>query len=84
MSSRNYRHLTRTWVLKENVDLWVVPVAYILNSSFLESLLPTSWKKAGITPLSKTSPVSDANKLLWPISLTSILSKVGEEFFVDG
>ena len=31
----------------------------------------------------ETSPVSDANKHLRPISLTSILSKVGEEFVVD-
>ena len=64
-----------SWVLKENLDSF--------NSSFLEHRLPTWWKKADITPLPKTSPVSDANKHLRPISLTSILSKVGEEFVVD-
>ena len=36
---------------KENADLLAVPVADILNSSFLERRLPTSWKKADITPL---------------------------------
>ena len=72
-----------SWVLKENLDLLAAPVADILNSSFLEHRLPTWWKKADITPLPKTSPVSDANKHLRPISLTSILSKVGEEFVVD-
>ena len=72
-----------SWVLKENLDLLAAPVADILNSSFLEHCHPTWWKKADITPLLKTSPVSDANKHLRPISLTSILSKVGEEFVVD-
>ena len=73
-----------SWVLKENADLLAVPVADILNSSCLERRLPTSWKKADITPLPKTSPVSDVNKHLRPFSLTPILSKVGEEFVVDG
>ena len=73
-----------SWVLKENADLLAAPVADILNSSFLERRLPTSWKKADITPLPKTSLVSDVNKHLTPISLTPILSKVGEEFVVDG
>ena len=73
-----------SWVLKENADLLAAPVADILNSSFLECRLPTLWKKADITPLLKTSPVSDVNKHLRPISLTPILSKVGEEFVVDG
>ena len=58
-------------------------MADILNSSFLERRLPTSWKKADITPLPKTSLVSDAKKHLRPISLTPILSNVGEEFVVD-
>ena len=73
-----------TGVLKENADLLAAPVADILNSSFLERRLPTSWKKADITPLPKTSLVSDVNKHLRPISLTPILSKEGEEFVVDG
>ena len=62
-----------SWVLKENADLLATPVADILNSSFLERRLPTLWKKADITPLPKTSPVSDVNKHLRPISLTPIL-----------
>ena len=56
----------------------------LLLSSFLERRLPTSWKKADITPLPNTSPVSDADKHLRPISLTPILSRVEEEFVVDG
>ena len=73
-----------SWALKENADLLAAPEADILNSSFLERHLPTSWKKADITPLPKTSPVSDADKHLRPISLTPILSRVGAEFVVDG
>ena len=73
-----------SWVLKENADLLAAPVTGILNSSFLERRLPSSSKNADFTPLPKTSPVNDVNKHLRPISLTPILSKVGEEFVVDG
>ena len=73
-----------SWLLKENADLLAAPVADVLLSSFLERRLPTSWKKADITPLPKTSPVRDADKHLRPISLTPILSRVDEEFVVDG
>ena len=73
-----------SWLLKENADLLAAPVVDVLLSSFLERRLPTSWKKADITPLPKTSPVSDADKHLRPISLTPILSRVEEEFVVDG
>ena len=34
------------WLLKENADLLAGPVSEILNSSFLKSRLPTSWKEA--------------------------------------
>ena len=72
-----------SWLLKDNADILAAPVADILNSSFQESRLPKSWKRADITPLSKQSLVLDVNKHLRPISLTPILSKVAEDYVVE-
>lgn len=73
-----------SWVLKENADLLAAPVVDILNSSFWSVTFQLRGRKRTLHPLPKTSPVSDANKHLGPISLTPILSEVGEEFVVDG
>ena len=50
--------------------------------SYSTGRLPKSWKKADIVPIPKKKPISDVNKHLRPISLTSILSKIGEGFVV--
>lgn len=72
------------WLLKENADILTPVVTDILNSSYSEARLPSSWKLADITPIPKQTPVLNINKHLRPISLTSILSKLAEEFVVDG
>ena len=71
------------WVLKENADLLAEPIADILNSSYREGRLPSSWKEADFVPVPKQRPVQDINKHLRPISLTPILSKIAEEYVVD-
>ena len=71
------------WVLKENADLLAAPIADILNSSDREGRLPLSWKEADVVPVPKKRHVQDINKLLRPISLTPILSKIAEEYVVD-
>ena len=71
------------WVLKENADLLAEPIADILNSSYREGRLPSSWKEADVVPVPKQRPVQDINKHLRPISLTPILSKIAEEYVVD-
>ena len=71
-----------TWLLKENADLLADSVKDILNHSYSTGRLPKSWKKADIVPIPKKKPISDVNKHLRPISLTSILSKIGEGFVV--
>ena len=71
------------WVLKENADLLAAPIADILNSSYREGRLPPSWKEADVVPVPKQRHVQDINKLLRPISLTPILSKIAEEYVVD-
>ena len=70
-------------MLKENASLLPHLVKEILDSSYREGHLPLSWKKADIIPLVKQKPVKDINKHLRPISLTSILSKVAEDFVVE-
>ena len=71
------------WLLKENADLLTGPVSVILNSSFHESRLLPSWKKADVVPVPKQRPVNDINKHLHPISLTPILSKLAEDHVVE-
>ena len=45
--------------------------------------MPPSWKYADVIPLPKQKPITDINKHLRPISLTSCISKVSEEFIVS-
>ena len=54
-----------------------------MNSSFRETRVPQSWKRANIIPIPKQKPISDVNKHLRPISLTPILSKLAEDHIVD-
>ena len=49
----------------------------------MEQKLPSVWKLANITPLPKVKQVSDPKKGLRPISLTSALSKIAEDFVSD-
>ena len=55
----------------------------ILNASFREEILHTTWKKADVLPIPKKKPVNTSKKDLRPISLTLCVSKVAEEFIVD-
>ena len=71
------------WLLKENADVFAQPVADILNCSFQEARLPSSWKDADIAPVPKEKPIRDVNKHLRPISLTPVLSKLAEDYVVE-
>ena len=68
---------------KENADLLATAVTDIINTSYKESRLPSSWKFANIIPILKAKPVRNVNKELRPISLTSIVSKIAEDYVVD-
>ena len=75
---------TTSWFLKENADVLAKPVSHdVLNASYREIRLPFSWKMAEASPLAKKKPVQDVSKDLRPISLTSILSKICEDFVVE-
>ena len=71
------------WLLKENADLFSGPVTDILNCSYQECHLPPSWKKADVVAIPKEKLIQDINNHLRLISLTPILSKLGEEFVVN-
>ena len=71
------------WLLKENADILARPVSEILNYSYRERRLPSSWKHTDVVPVPKQKPVRDVNKHLRPISLTPILSKMSGDYVVD-
>ena len=71
------------WVLREFADILAEPVADILNTSFSECRVPRVWKLADIIPLPKAPTISNYNKDLRPISLTSTLSKIAEGFVIE-
>ena len=71
------------WLLKENACALAEPISEILNSSYYENKLPSSWKMADVSPIPKQKPVQDISKHLRPISLTPAISKLAEEFVVD-
>ena len=71
------------WILKDYAEILAKPVFYVLSSSYREQRLLPSWKYADVIPLLKQKPITDINKHLRPISPTSCISKVGEEFIVS-
>ena len=71
------------WIFKEYSYILAFPIMKILNASYHEQILPTTWKKADVSPLPKKTPVNTLEKDLRPISLTPCVSKVAEEFIVE-
>ena len=71
------------WLLKENADILAEHNSQIINTSFRESHLPLSWKRADVVPIPKQKPVEDINKHLRSMSLTPIISKIAEEYIVN-
>ena len=70
-------------LLKENADLFSGPVTDIQNYSYQECHLPPSWKEADVVAIPTERSIQYIDNHLRPIPLTSILSKLGEEFVVD-
>ena len=55
----------------------------IFNCSFRECKLPKNRKLANVVPIPKSAPVQHINQHLRSVSLTSILSKVAEDFVAE-
>lgn len=64
-------------------DILAPAVNDILNCSFHNSKVSQIWKIADVSPIPKTSNITDLNKDMRPISLTSTLSKIAEQFVID-
>ena len=71
------------WIFKEYSYTLAFPIMKILDASYHDQILPTTWKKADVSPLPKKTPVNTLEKDLRPISLTPCVSKVAEEFIVE-
>jgi len=72
------------WLLKEYCDLVAYPIMKILNNSYPEQHLPTTWKIADVTSLSQKKQMVNIKKELRLTALTSCVSTVAEEFVVGG
>ena len=71
------------WLLNENADILAEPITQIINTSFREGRLSSSWKRGDVVPVPKQKLVEDINEHLRPISLTPIVSKIAEEYIVN-
>ena len=70
------------WVLKVFAEISTPSITDILNTSFNEQNVPRAWTFADVPPLpAKASTISDYNKDLRLICLTSTLSKVAESIY---
>jgi hypothetical protein len=71
------------WLLKTYADIIAPAVTDVLNSSFLECKVPNILIMADIAPLPKAQDIEHFNKDLRPISLTSTLLKIAEDFIIQ-
>ena len=72
-----------SWLLREYADLLARPITSVLNSSFSDQRLPQTWKSADVVPIPREQKVEVISKHLRPISLTSSISKLAEDFVVS-
>lgn len=70
-------------LLKELAVSLAEPLSLLFTFSFNNSILPTIWKKANVTPLYKNKGSSNIPNNYRPISLTSVVCKVMESIIVD-
>ena len=67
-------------ILTSYADILAAPICALINNSLRQSIVPTQWKVARITPILKCSPVRDIETDLRPIAITCPVSKVAEVF----
>ena len=51
------------WLLKDNADLLTEPVTEILNISYFENCLPSSWKEADVISVPKQTPIKTSTNI---------------------
>lgn len=68
------------WLLKDCASAISGPVASIFNASVNQGCVPHLWKSADVIPIAKAPKPTSIDSDLRPISLTTVLSKVLEDF----
>jgi hypothetical protein len=71
------------WVLKSISDILAPAITDIFNPSLSECKFPKVRKIADVPLVPKAKNITDFNKDLRPISLTSALSKIAENFIIE-
>jgi len=69
-------------VLRELSNEICVPLAYLMQNSLLEGVVPDDWKTADVSPIFKKGSKSDPGNYR-PVSLTSQIGKVMESILKD-
>ena len=70
-------------ILRDYAVILAKPITSILNSSYQDKQIPSIWKYANVIPIPNQKSVTDLNKHLRSISLTSSISNITEEFVVS-
>ena len=68
------------WISKDFSDILSLPLCSIFDLLIEKAYFPSIWKSANVVPSLKTTPVKDAATDLRTISLTPVMSKIGESF----
>ena len=69
-------------MLKETVELIIMPLAHVFNMSLQEGIVPLEWKEANIIPLFKKGSRNKSVNYR-PVSLTSVICKLLESIITD-
>ncbi|GAB0203973.1 mitochondrial enolase superfamily member 1 [Grus japonensis] len=69
-------------VLRELVEMLIKPLSIIYQQSWLTREVPVDWRLANVTPIYKKGQKEDLGNYR-PVSLTSVLGKVIEQFILN-
>ena len=69
-------------LIKEFAYELAEPLTFIFNESLMSETVPEIWKDSYITPVPKI-PIAESKSDIRPISLTSVLSKILEDFVIS-
>jgi len=67
-------------LIVEFADILAAPICFIVNSSFRQCCIPRQWKHSKVVPIPKIHPPASIESDLRPISVTSSLAKIAENF----
>ncbi len=68
--------------LKRHKETLLQPIAYLINQSLRQSIVPSAWKMALVTPIFKSGERSDMANYR-PISILPVVSKIVENGWLN-